>query len=128
MPRRPFISLTFAEGHYFDLWMLVHFLSGVAGGFSNVFWSLSFGVLLLVAVAMMIGWEILEFAMGVRESLSNVVLDVFVGMAGVLLAASLATRLSHRGEVVAFVATLSTASVLATLGALAAKRRRKRAS
>ena len=128
MTPRPPISLTFAEGHYFDLWMLVHFLSGVAGGFSNVFWTLSLGVLLAAGGVLMIVWEFVERAMGVRESWSNVVLDVVVGLAGVLLAATVAARLSYRGEVVAFFATWGTALLLMALGALAAKRRRKRAS
>lgn len=128
MAPRPTISLTFAEGHYFDLWMLVHFLSGVAGGFSNVFWALSMVALFALAAVLMIVWEIGERAAGVRESWSNVMIDIAVGLAGVLLAVTVAARLSYRGEVVAFVATLGTALLLMSLGALAAKRRRKRAS
>lgn len=128
MSARPAISLTFAEGHYFDLWMLVHFLSGVAGGFSNVFWALSMVALFALASVLMIVWEIGERAAGVRESWSNVMIDIAVGLAGVLLAVTVSARLSYRGEVVAFIATLGTALLLMTLGALAAKRRRKRAS
>lgn len=128
MAPRPPISLTFSEGNYFDLWMVVHFLSGVAGGFSNMFWSLSLGAMLTLAGTLMIVWEIGERAMGVRESWSNMVLDVAVGLAGTFLAATLATRWSHRGQVLAFIATLSVGIALAALGARAAKNRRARAS
>lgn len=127
MAPRPGVSFTFSEGHYFDLWMIVHLLSGVAGGFSNVFWGLSPVALYALAATMMIVWELIERAQGVRESWSNVALDVFVGLAGVWLATTIAARLSSRGAVLAFVLTLSVGIVLGTLGALAAKRR-KRAS
>lgn len=123
MPTRPPVSLDWSEGRYLDRWMLVHFLSGVAGGFSNRWFELSTPMVFLVAVAMMAGWELGEWRLGVTESLSNVFIDIVVGCAGVGLALAIATRLSPSAEVVAFVATFAAAVAGGVLGFIAYRRR-----
>ena len=80
------ISTTFAEGRYFDLWMVVHFLVGVSGGFSNVLFGLDTLAVFGVGIAIMVLWEIGEYVAGIREGPMNRVLDVAVGTAGVALA------------------------------------------
>ncbi|MBA3852841.1 MAG: hypothetical protein C0503_00410 [Gemmatimonas sp.] len=123
MPKRPAVSFDWSEGRFFDRWMLVHFLSGVAGGFSNRWFELSTPMVFVVAVAMMAGWEFGEWKLGVTESLSNIVIDIMVGCAGVGLALAIATRLSPTAEVVAFVATFSVAAAGGVLGFVAYRRR-----
>ena len=91
----PLVSFSFAEGRFFDLWMVVHFLSGVAGGFSNTFFGLSAPQVFALGFLMMLGWEIGEHAQRVRESLANRALDVVVGLAGTALALVLSRGLSR---------------------------------
>lgn len=124
MPKRPAFSPDWNEGRYFDRWMLVHFLSGVAGGFSNVFFAFRPTTVLLLGLATMVAWELVEIATGVDESWINRVIDVFVGEGGVGLALSLAGILSPRAQWLAFALTWVLAAIGGIQGALAARRRR----
>ncbi len=122
MKKIPTVSLSYAEGHYFDLWMLVHCLGGVTGGFSNVLFGLSTINVFLVGVILMVAWEILEYAKGIRESAVNRVIDVAVGLLGVAGALSLAGRLGTTAEWIAF----TVSSLLFGLGGLLGWRARQR--
>ena len=123
MPPRPAFSPDWREGRYFDLWMLAHFASGVAGGFSNVFFGLSVPGVYVVAAGMMLLWEIGEYALKVRESRSNRVLDIAVGLAGVQVALWIAATLSRRAQLTAFIATFGLALGLSIVGWIAFRRR-----
>ena len=123
---RPDISTTFAEGRYFDLWMLVHALTGFAGGLSNVFFGLPPIGVYLVGLAIMVVWEIGEYVAGIRESAANRLLDIVVGLLGVAGALQLAARLDAPGERIAFAAAAFAVGVGSALGWVAAHRRRKR--
>lgn len=100
--RIPAVSTTFAEGRYFDLWMLVHLVSGVAGGFSNVIFRLAPAVVIALGAAVMVLWEVGEYVMGVRESPVNRIIDVLIGLVGVGAALAMAPWLGRVGEFVAF--------------------------
>lgn len=119
----PALSPDFGEGKYFDLWMLVHLISGVAGGFSSVFFRLStLGVFAVAAIVMLL-WELGEYVMGVRESWSNRVLDIAVGLVGVGGALWVAAEWTQRSRLVAFWTTFTVAALLGTLGGIAYRRR-----
>jgi len=105
MQRVPLFSATFDEGRLFDLWMLVHCLSGVAGGFSNVWFGLSTAAVYAIGIALMITWEGIEFATGIRESWENRMLDIAVGVLGIGLALAISARLDTAGQRRAFVAS-----------------------
>lgn len=126
--KRPLISLTFAEGEYFDLWMLVHFLSGVAGGFSNVMFSLTTAGVFLLAFAMMMAWEVVEYLRGIREAFSNRVVDIVVGLLGVWLALAVARTLQPPAAWTAFGVTLAMALVGMVFGVRAYRRRKASAN
>ena len=87
--------------------MLVHFLSGAAGGFANVFLNLSPLSLWLLAIGLLIAWEIAEYAAGVREELENRALDLAIGLLGVLASTTLARRLDVPTQWVLFAASAS---------------------
>jgi hypothetical protein len=108
--------------------MLVHFASGVAGGFSNVFFGLSTLGVYLVATALMALWELGEYLLGVRESWSNRVLDVVVGLAGVQVALWIAAPLSRRGQFVALTTGVALSVTLSIVGWAAFRRRLANAS
>lgn len=128
MPASPAVSLDWSEGRYFDRWMLVHFISGVAGGFSNRWFDLTTPKVFAVAGIVMGIWEFAEWASGVTESWTNILLDIAVGCAGVAVALAIAARLTPRGEVVAFIATFALAAAGSTLGWMAYRRRRDQVS
>lgn len=123
-PPTPAFSPDWREGRFFDLWMLAHVASGVAGGFSNVFFGLSTAGVYAVALLMMSLWEFGEYLQGVRESWSNRILDIVVGMIGVQIALWIAAPISRRSEFIAFVTTFGLALGLNITGWIAFRRRR----
>jgi len=121
--KTPAISTTFDEGRYFDLWMLVHFMGGVTGGFSNLLFGLSTAQVYLVGVGLMTLWEIAEYARGIREKFSNRVLDIAVGLGGVALALWLTPHFERTGQVAALIASGALFAGGSLLGWLAYRRR-----
>ncbi len=119
----PAISSTFDEGRYFDLWMLVHALGGVTGGFSNLFFALSTPRVYAVGAALMIAWEGAEYLRGIRESWENRVLDIVLGLLGVAFALAVAARLGPQGQLIAFVSSGSLFAWGSWRGWLAYRRR-----
>lgn len=103
----PSISTTWEEGRYFDRWMVVHFLSGASGAFSNVFFDLSTAGVCSLGVALLVAWEGIELFRGIRESIENRMIDLVVGLLGILAALGVAARLEPKGEYVAFGLTTS---------------------
>ncbi len=121
--KHPVVSLTWAEGRYFDRWMLVHFISGVAGGFSNIYFGLSLVQLYGLALGLMLLWEVGELAQAVHESLTNRVLDIVVGLAGVQVAVWITPRLPEGSGLAAFLVTLGVGLVGMAFGVRAYYRR-----
>ncbi len=127
MTSPPPVTATFDEGRYFDLWMLVHFASGVTGGFSNVYWELPVPILLALSLFLMLLWEGGELALRIRESWSNRIIDIVIGLAGVALAERASRSLLPSQEVLAFWACLGVALGGLALGVRAYNRRRSAA-
>ncbi len=127
-PQRPAFSATWREGRFFDLWMLAHFASGAAGGFSNVFFGLSTLGVYVLGTLIMTFWEAAEYVLGVRESWSNRVLDVVIGLLGVQVALWIVAALAARWHLVAFVAGLGLALALNAIGWVAFRRRARASS
>lgn len=123
MPTRPAFSPDWSEGRYFDRWMFVHFISGVAGGFSNRFFDLSTPMVFVVALSVICAWELGERLSGVAEAWSNVLIDIAVGYAGVALAVAIASKLTPQGELIAFWVTFAAASAGSVRGWIAYRRR-----
>lgn len=125
MSTRPAVSSDWTEGRFFDRWMFVHFISGVAGGFGNLFFGFTTLGALGVAVAVMTAWELGEALLGVREAWSNRIIDIVVGLAGTALALFVAARLTPQGQRVAFAITFAAAAGSSAAGWLAYRRRIK---
>jgi uncharacterized membrane protein YuzA (DUF378 family) len=119
----PRVSFSWREGRYFDLWMVVHFLSGVVGGLSNVFFGLADVQILGLGLVMMLLWEVGEAVKGIRESAANRVLDVIVGLAGAWAALAFTRITSASVAYVTLALTFVVATTLALLGARARQRR-----
>lgn len=78
----PAISWTWQEGRYWDLWMIVHALTGAICASAAVLMGIhpvyAYPVVLLGLTA----WEIGEMIFGIKEELVNWILDVVFGMLG----------------------------------------------
>ncbi len=73
------------EGKWFDLWSIVHFLSGISIGFAFHF--IQFGGLATVVVVflLLIAYEMWEVIVHIEETPTNRILDVVVGMTSFVL-------------------------------------------
>lgn len=70
------------EGKYVDVWAIIHVLMGCIFAEIAAFTSLNIWIELLIATAIMIGWEIFEDLVGIEERFTNKVFDVITGWAG----------------------------------------------
>lgn len=123
MTDRPLVSPDWREGRVYDRWMLVHLMSGVAGGFSNVYFGLSAPVVVAIGLGLMVLWEGVEVLAGIAESWENRLIDLAFGLVGVALALLAAARLGRRAELWAFWVSLVVFAVGDFLGWLAYRRR-----
>lgn len=123
MTRVPAFSPDWNEGRYFDLWMFVHLLAGIAGGFVNVFTGLANRQVMLLGLLLMVLWEVGEVAIGVFESPLNRCLDILVGMLGVAAALWMAPQVAPMVQRAIFVVTMILALGGMTLGIRDYKRR-----
>ncbi len=80
------ISWTWGEGKYWDLWMLVHISWGVIIACIMNFLFLQTVPAYLIALGAMIAWKTYELLTGIKEELTNLILDIvfeFFGFIGV---------------------------------------------
>jgi hypothetical protein len=124
MKNIPAFSPDWNEGRFFDLWMFVHLLAGIAGGFVNVFFGLTNAQVVLLGLLLMVLWELGELAIGVFESPMNRFVDIVVGLAGIASALWLAPHLASMVQGVIFAVTTAMALVGMTLGVRDYRRRK----
>lgn len=121
------ISPNWKEGRYFDMWVLPHAMTGVTGGFANVFVDLSIPMVFLVGLILMILWEVFEVWIGIREAWQNQLLDVVIGLAGTAIALGIASQLGDGARIGAFAVSLVVMVVSGVIGWLASRRKKRRA-
>lgn len=123
MKNVPLISLSWDEGRICDLWMTVHFLSGLSGGLSNIWFGFAPPTLYLIALGTMILWELAEYAKGIRETTENRVIDVGIGLAGVYVARAITPLIPPDAAPLAFAASVVLGTVACVFGWRAYRRR-----
>ena len=81
------VTFSWEGGRYFDLWMVVHTLSGVFIGFLLAFLVFPIYTAYALALIALIFWELFEkYILNIYESKDNRVIDVVVGMMGFAVA------------------------------------------
>lgn len=80
------VSIKWDHARLFDAWSFVHALWGLILGTVFSIFGWSFTVSFLVALSLMILWEVFEYIIKIIESFSNVFSDIFVGIVGFLVA------------------------------------------
>ena len=79
------INQYWKEGKYVDLWSINHILSGVVVGALLFRFGLNFHWAIIVSLALFVGWEIFEIVIGIKEHMTNIVMDVVFDLVGFLL-------------------------------------------
>mgnify|MGYP001615761525 CR=1 FL=1 len=83
--RTPSVSWSFSEGKYWDLWMIVHFCSGVVKAYIMPFIDAPRNLLIGIAFFGMVTWEAIEYFFDIHEVIENRILDIIFGLTGLLL-------------------------------------------
>lgn len=75
------------HGKYVDTWSVVHLLSGflLAGVFSRI--GYGFSLALMFSIALLLLWEVFEWATKIIEPTVNVLMDIIIGLVGFLIGA-----------------------------------------
>ncbi len=73
------------EGRYFDLWSITHTLSGVVLGSILFYMETNTLLALIIATMLFVGWEAVEVALGIKEHLTNMIMDVAFDFLGFLV-------------------------------------------
>lgn len=124
MSKIPFVSWSWKEGKVWDNWMIVHFLSGIVVACALELLSFGTAHAYLIALGLLVAWEIGEKIGRVEEETENLVLDVVLGMLGFALFEELVFPIvSREGVVWILIATLFAAIGGSVLGWMAYKRR-----
>lgn len=104
----PWISGTYAEGRFWDLWMVVHLLAGVGAGLFFELIQLNFMPAFITVFVVAIVWEVVETKyFGVEEVLENQIIDVIIALAGFGVAFAVAVPLRPMVTVPALIAVVA---------------------
>ncbi len=110
------------HGKYFDMWSIVHFLSGVLLAAVLFYWRIDFVWSLIIALVLMIFWEVFEAVIDIIEEWPNIISDIIIGLAGFLLVSYFYLILGRPFLVFEFWLILIVWAGLELLGYLAYKR------
>ena len=104
------------EGEYLDLWSVPHFLSGMCVGFVLLFLGFDFRSAWIIALLLLIAYEMFEVIAQIEETRMNSFLDVVVGMSSFMLTFIFLPQLSHTQAVALFGAVLIVDIILSFFG------------
>ena len=74
--------LGWEEGRYVDQWTIPHFLCGAGIGIAASALKIHYPTDLIIAISLIIGWEIREYLIPPKEYPENRIVDAIVGFAG----------------------------------------------
>lgn len=116
------------KGRAFDLWSIPHFLFGILMGFVPPlvdYISFSFALVLTLVIAVL--WELFEMGIGIRETVLNSLLDVFLPVVGYILTSYILISYSyHRDDLMVVAAAIFAVYLFTNLSGWRAYRRRQR--
>lgn len=88
----PLVRLSWKEGRYFDLWMLVHTATGCFVGFVALSFAIPFVIAVWPVFVGLIVYEVIEDIFDVHEVIENRIFDVVFGLGGFMAAYALAYK------------------------------------
>ena len=121
----PIVSWGWEEGRYWDLWMIVHFWSGVVLAFGIPFVNAPREFLIGLAFLALVAWELIEYFFDIHEVIENRILDIIFGLAGLLLFSNYLIPILQRESLFGF-GFAGSLVILVILGVLGWKAYRER--
>src|SRR3989344_8259818 len=115
------------KGRAFDLWSIPHFLFGILMAFVPPFADISFSFALVLTLVLAVLWELFEMRVGIRETVLNSLLDVFLPIAAYIITSYiLLLQPYHRDELVVFAVAVLLLYLFTNISGWLAYRRRQR--
>ncbi|MDO8593289.1 MAG: hypothetical protein Q7R59_00040 [bacterium] len=115
------------KGSAFDLWSIPHFLFGILMAFVPMLTDLSFSFALVLTLVLAVLWELFEMGVGIRETVLNSLLDVFLPIVAYIITSYfLLIRQYHRDELVVFAVAVLLLYLFTNISGWLAYRRRQR--
>jgi hypothetical protein len=110
------------EGKYLDLWSVPHFLSGMCVAFGLFFLDFATNAAFIIALLLLIAYEMFEVIAKIEETRWNRILDIVVGMASFTPTFLLLPGVPRTWAIGAFVVVAALDSVLSFFGWLASQK------
>lgn len=87
------------KGRAFDLWSIPHFLFGILMGFlPSLVDYISFSLALVLTLVLAILWELFEMGIGIRETVLNSLLDIFLPIVAYIVTSYVLLSYSYHRE------------------------------
>jgi hypothetical protein len=105
-----------AEGKWLDLWSVPHFLSGIVLAFCVYFFHFGVPASFVIAVLLLVAYEMFEVIAHIEETRTNRFMDVVVGMVSFTPTFLLASRVSTETQIFIFILVLVIDGILSAIG------------
>lgn len=86
------------KGRALDLWSIPHFLFGILTAFLPLLTGISFLTALEITIALAILWELFEKSIGIKETVLNSLLDIFLPIGACIITSYLLRVYSLRHD------------------------------
>lgn len=115
------------KGRAFDMWSIPHFLFGVLMAFLPPLADMSFSMMLTLTAILAVLWELLEMNIGIKETVLNSLLDVFLPIVGYIITSYVLLFNSyHREDIMVVAIAVSAIYLFTNISGWRAYRRRQR--
>lgn len=93
------------RGRAFDLWSIPHFLFGILMAFVPPLMGISFSMMLTLTAILAVLWELFEMYIGIKETILNSLLDVFLPIVAYILTSYILLSSSYHRDNLIVIAT-----------------------
>ena len=115
------------KGRAFDLWSIPHFLFGILMAFLPPLADISFGFALSLTLVFAVLWELFEMIIGIKETVLNSLLDVFLPIVGYIITSYIILSYSyHQDDLTVIAVAVLAVYIFTNLSGWRAYRRRQR--
>ena len=115
------------KGRAFDLWSVPHFLFGILMAFVPPLTDVSFSMALTLTALFAVLWELFEMYLGIKETVLNSLLDVFLPICAYIITSFiLLTSSYHYDDLLVLASAVGILYIFTNISGWLAYRRRNR--
>jgi hypothetical protein len=125
MIKKIYTSDPWKNGKFVDLWSIGHFILGMLLAYAIPFLEIRFSWAFFTALLIMFLWELFEVFAKIKETMTNRIIDILLGLLGFLLIIPLFSHVGQNTLIVIFVFLLGSSGILLIFGNRAHRARKK---